>query len=233
MMVKVEGSGFHIINEAHKYSALPLDKIKLTDYWIGQFPVTQELWEAVLGKHENESYFRGTQRPVDRVSWEKINSTFLPKINEMTKDTRQAGTIYRLPTEAQWEFAAWGGMLSKGYKYAGGEKLDDVGWYDKNSHDETKLVGLKLPNELNLYDMSGNVWEWCRDFYSANYYKNLKTEETINNPEGPQMGDSHVLRGGSWIRQPRYCQVWNRNDYIPTYRDSFIGFRLALEYSSD
>jgi formylglycine-generating enzyme len=226
-MVHIKGGRFDMGGESWRDDALPIHTVELSDYWIGQFPVTQEVWEAVMGM-KNKSRFRGKLRPVDIVSWEDIDTVFLPRINALTQDVRPEGTVYQLPTEAQWEFAARGGEQSMVFDYAGGNKLDDVGWYAENGFGETKPVGLKLYNELGLYDMSGNVWEWCRDWYSDDYYKECKAAGVVMNPPGPEKGDSRVLRGGSWYYDPRHCRVSYRFIARPATRVNVIGFRLVL-----
>ncbi len=227
-MVKVEGGTFEMGGKSWTDSSLPIHTVELNDFWIGQHLVTQEVWEAILGQGSNPSQFTGKKRPVESVSWEQLDSEFLPALNELTKANRPKGTIYCLPTEAQWEYAARGGKNSKGYEYAGGNKLDDVGWYRDNSHRETKPVGLKLPNEPGIYDMSGNVWEWCSDWYGREYYKECKNREKVRNPNGPESGDLRVRRGGSWIRDARLCRVPYRNYNHPALRGNGIGFRLVL-----
>ncbi|MCF8308249.1 MAG: formylglycine-generating enzyme family protein [Bacteroidales bacterium] len=129
----------------------------------------------------------------------------------------------RLPTEAEWEFAARGGNQSQGYEYSGSDNLDEVGWYAGNSGDHTHEVGQKQPNELGIYDMSGNVWEWCHDWYDENYYSNSPE----NNPQGPSAGTHRVLRGGSWIVSGGYCRVAYRIRNIPVVTSSYNGFRIA------
>lgn len=136
----------------------------------------------------------------------------------------KTGKNYRLPTEAEWEYAARGGNKSNGNKYAGGRSLDMVGWYGDNSNSRTQPVAQKRPNELGLYDMSGNVWEWCRDWYSANYYANSPKD----NPRGPASGSYRVLRGGSWGNDASYCRVAYRDYYDPGGRYDDYGFRVVL-----
>lgn len=223
-MIKVEGGVFEMGGK----SSLPVHKVQLRDFWIGELPVTQELWEAVMGKGKNESNFKGKRRPVENVSWVKISEEFLPALNRFTESMRPVGTIYSLPTEAQWEYAARGGKLSKGFEYAGSYKLDDVGLYDKNSHMETKPVGLKLPNELVLYDMSGNVWEWCCDWYDSYYYEFCKVRGIALDPSGPKDGKDRILRGGSWANYAQYCQLPHRNFDLPASCNDYFGFRLVL-----
>ena len=190
----------------------PTHQVTLSSFSIGRYEVTQEEWEAVMGS--NPSHFKGAKRPVERVSWNDCQ-TFIRKLNAMT------GKNFRLPTEAEWEFAARGGNSSRGYKYAGGNSLGSVVWYDDNSNDQTHNVGTKSPNELGLYDMSGNVWEWCSDWYGS-YSSSSQT-----NPKGPSTGSYRVFRGGSWYNNARYCRVSNRSNNSPGYSDDNLGFRLA------
>ena len=194
-MVKVEGGVFDMGGESWDNDSLPVHRVELSDYWMADCSVTQELWEAVMGEGKNESFFKGMNRPVEKVSWDQINEEFLPALNELTLDNRLSGTIYQLPSEAQWEYAARGGGMNAGFPYSGSHKLDDVGWYEENSHGETKPVGLKLPNEMGLYDMSGNVYEWCRDWYGSDYYTKCEQKGVVKDPDGPTMGDFRVLRG--------------------------------------
>ena len=164
----------------------------------------------------NPSYFKGAQLPVETVSWNDCQ-IFISRLNAKT------GKNFRLPTEAEWEYAARGGH-SGGSKYAGSDKIKDVAWCAANSHGSSHDVGIKNPNCLGIYDMSGNVWEWCNDFYDENYYKN----STADNPAGPAQGTYHVHRGGSWRSGAWYCRVSNRNADDPGYSYSSLGFRLAL-----
>ena len=131
----------------------------------------------------------------------------------------------RLPTEAEWEYAARGGRLSKGYTYSGGNDPGAVAWYDGNSGKQTQPVGEKSPNELGLYDMSGNVWEWCADLYDENYYRNSPKQD----PTGPSSGQFRVLRGGSWNINDSYCRLTYRNWFFPSLRGNNIGFRCAQD----
>ena len=171
---------------------------------------------------DNPSFFTGDSRPVETVSWEDAQA-FIQKLNELT------GKVYRLPAEAEWEYAARGGQHSKGYKYAGSNKLKEVGWYRENSHVETKAVGLKYSNELGLYDMSGNVWEWVEDQWHGNY-EGAPTDGSawVDKEEGT----SRVLRGGSWSNDPEYCRCTSRITITPELRYDFIGLRLVLPLQS-
>ena len=198
----------------------PIHDVTLNDYWIGTFPVTQALWKKVM-KEANPSYFKGDNRPVECISWEDIDKRFLPALNSLT------GKKYRLPTEAEWEYAAKGGThWQDNFKYAGSNDIDEVAWFDDNSHQETKPVGLKAPNQLNLYDMSGNVWEWCSDWYSA--YSSTATA----NPTGAVAGSNRVLRGGSWDDGSGYCRPSYRSLIEPALFNDSLGFRLVSPFQS-
>ena len=193
----------------------PAHSVTLSGYYIGKYEVTQELWEAVMGS--NPSYFKGDNLPVERVSWNDVQE-FLRKLNAMT------GKNYRLPTEAEWEFAARGGNSSRGYKYSGGNSIGNVAWFDGNSGSRTHAVGTKSPNELGIYDMSGNVLEWCQDWYNSSYYGSSPR----TNPQGPNSGSNRVRRGGGWNDGAGGCRVSNRFSFTPVNRSYDLGFRLAL-----
>ena len=193
----------------------PAHSVTLSGYYIGKYEVTQELWKAVMGS--NPSRFKGDNLPVERVSWNDVQE-FLRKLNAMT------GKRYRLPTEAEWEFAARGGNSSRGYKYSGSNSIGNVAWYDGNSGSRTHAAGTKSPNELGIYDMSGNVREWCQDWYSSSYY----VSSPRNNPRGPNSGSYRVFRGGGWVSNAGFCRVSYRYDGTPDSRLSDLGFRLAL-----
>jgi formylglycine-generating enzyme required for sulfatase activity len=172
---------------------------------------------------ENPSYFKGKHRPVEQVSWEDTQ-LFLEKLNQ--DDRLEPGQQFRLPSEAEWEYAARGGNLSRGYKYAGSEKLAEIGWYTDNSHGETKPVGLKAPNELDIHDMSGNIWEWCADQWHNTYEGAPKDNSAWvdNNDKGAY----RVYRGGSWNFNAQICRAAYRNYYSPSLRDYTLGFRVVL-----
>jgi len=163
----------------------------------------------------NPSYFQGDDLPVEMVSWDDAQE-FFAKLNELT------GKKYRLATEAEWEFAARGGKLSKNYKYSGGNDIDEVAWYYQNSGSTTHPNGTKKANELGIYDMSGNVWEWCNDYW-GDY-----TDETQTNPQGPNEGSFRVFRGGSWPDDAPHCRVSARHYANPYNRYFNLGFRVAL-----
>ena len=193
----------------------PAHSVTLSSYYIGKTEVTQELWQAVMGN--NPSRFKGNRKPVECVSWDDCQ-TFISKLNSLT------GKKFRLPTEAEWEFAARGGIKSQGYKYSGSNTLGDVAWYEENSGDTTHDVGTKSPNELGLYDMNGNVWEWCSDWYGDKYYSSSPS----NHPTGPSSGAYRVLRGGSWYSIANLCRSSDRGGSTPVDRGDNMGLRLCL-----
>ena len=191
----------------------PVHSVTLSSYYIGKTEVTQALWKAVMGN--NPSISKGDNLPVEYVSWDDCQE-FIEKLNYLT------GQNFRLPTEAEWEFACRGGNNSRDYKYSGSNYIDDnVGWYYGNSGGNTHPVATKSPNELGIYDMSGNVWEWCSDWY-GDYSSDAQT-----NPKGPESGSRRVCRGGSWCNPVRVCRSSYRFHGDPT-TCAAIGLRLAL-----
>ena len=221
-MIGVEGGTFTMgspDSDSDAYdSEKPAHQVTLSSYYIGETEVTQELWKAVMGS--NPSNFTGDlQRPVEQVTWNDCQ-TFISKLNELT------GESFRLPTEAEWEYAARGGKESRGYKYSGSNTIGDVAWCNSNSSSTTHAVKTKKPNELGVYDMGGNVYEWCSDWYNSSYYSSC----TGNNPTGPSSGSFRVLRGGSWGRDAGYCRVAYRSGIFPGYGNSDYGFRLSLQF---
>ena len=191
----------------------PRHQVTLSSFYISKYEVTQELWQAVMGS--NPSYFKGDlQRPVENVSWDDCQ-TFIRKLNELT------GEQFRLPTEAEWEYAAKGGQKSRGYLYSGSNDIGSVAWYDDNSNNTTHPVGQKQPNELGLYDMSSNVLEWCLDWYGT-YPSSAQT-----NPAGPSSASHRVNRGGCWKNPARNCRASFRYFSSPGNSYSYLGLRLA------
>lgn len=217
-MIKVAGGTFRMGATAEQGEdaiilELPTHQVTLSDYYIAETEVTQELWVAVIGS--NPSMITSSlQNPVECVSWDDCK-IFIQKLNELT------GQRFRLPSEAEWEYAARGGQKTMGYKFAGNNLIDDVAWYDGNSGGGTHEVAKNYPNELGLYDMSGNVWEWCEDWYGS-YSSSAQTD-----PYGPSSGSFRVVRGGSWLNSARNCRVSNRINYDPGYGTINIGLRLA------
>ena len=194
-------------------SEKPAHGVTLSSYHIGKTEVTQELWQAVMGS--NPSYFKGSRRPVEQVSYDDCK-TFISRLNSAT------GQSFRLPTEAEWEYAARGGAKSRGYKYSGSDSVGDVAWYSDNSGSQTHDVATKSPNELGIYDMSGNVYEWCSDWYGS------YGSGSQSNPQGPSSGSRRVFRGGSWRFNAGNCRVAYRNGGTPVNRINNLGLRLAL-----
>ena len=217
-MVKVEAGTFMMgaTPEMEKPNSdeKPLHQVTLiNDYYMGKYKVTQALWEAVMGS--NPSYFKGDNLPVEKVSWNDCQE-FISKLNSLT------GRKFRLPTEAEWEYAARGGKKSRGYQYSGNSNITDVAWYDGNSGSKTHPVGTKQANELGIYDMSGNVYEWCSDWYGS-YSSSSQT-----NPTGADSGSSRVIRGGCWDGFARFCRLSYRGRIPPYICSYYLGLRLAL-----
>ena len=191
----------------------PAHSVQLDSYYISATEVTQAQWQAVMGT--NPSYFKGSNRPVENVSWHDAQA-FCRELSNIT------GKTYLLPTEAQWEYAARGGNKSRQNKYSGSYAIDAVAWYTDNSGGATHDVGAKRPNELGIYDMSGNVWEWCSDWYGS-----YPSSSQIN-PTGPSSGSGRVLRGGSWYGNAGSCRVSDRSVSYPSSRFYNYGFRVVL-----
>ena len=217
-MIRVKGGTFTMgatpeQKKDAKKGEKPAHEVTLSDYYIAETEVTQELWEAVLGKDENHSDHKGADHPVEAVSWEDCDY-FITKLNELT------GRQFRFPTEAEWEFAARGGCKSKGYKYSGSNNLSEVAWYNDIISGTHPVKG-KAPNELGIYDMSGNVDEYCNDYYGR-YSKGSQT-----NPKGPADGGSYVIRGGNFCGEASECRVSSRGSTVG-YIFSSLGFRLAM-----
>lgn len=195
----------------------PAHKVTLSDYWMGETQVTQALWEAVMGENPSE-FDDDPNLPVENVSWEDCK-VFINKLNKIT------GKVFHLPSEAQWEFAARGGNFGKRnrYLYAGSYDVYNIAWFEDNSSEMTHPVGERNPNELGLYDMSGNVWEWCNDWYDNNY-----SNSPLLNPIGSEMGTHNVVRGGSWCDNAAGCRVSCRLINRPNFMGNNLGLRLAL-----
>ena len=231
-MVLVEGGEFMMGDEMGDLweACRPVHPVSVSSFYMAKFPVTQRLYQAVMG--ESPSSFKGDLRPVETVSWDDAQE-FIEKLNakkaveDFLKKLDPPGKAFRLPTEAEWEFAARGGRLpTASTKYAGSDNEKEVAWYDENSYDETKAVGLKLPNELGLHDMSGNVWEWCEDDW-LNKYDQAPADGSAW-LDSPERGDSRVQRGGSYFHNPVVCRAAHRSYYWPEFRSNYLGFRLAL-----
>ena len=217
-MVKVEAGSFDMgatpeMKKPYDWEK-PVHRVTLTNnYYIGKYEVTQALWKIVMGS--NPSNFKGDNLPVENVSWNNCQK-FISKLNKLT------GKSFRLPSEAEWEYAARGGNKSRGYLYSGSNAIGDVAWYEGNSSFMTHAVGTKQPNELGIYDMTGNVWEWCQDWYDS-YSSSPQT-----NPTGAVSGSYRVDRGGSWNCLARSCRASCRDRCTPDYRNNSCGLRLVL-----
>lgn len=227
-MVWVEGGEFLMGGTSEQGSEANdneqvIRRVKLNSYYIGECEITQEQWAKVMGtsiqqqasKAGGSTYGVGPDYPMYYVSWEEAQA-FCQELSRMT------GRTYCLPTEAQWEYAARGGKNADGSKYSGSWSIDAVAWYNGNSGSGAHPVKNKRPNSLGLYDMSGNVWEWCSDWYSSNYNMN-----DTNNPTGPSSGSSRVRRGGSWSFFAQYCRVSKRDGNGPGNRNYYYGFRVV------
>ncbi|WP_254047794.1 formylglycine-generating enzyme family protein [Prevotella sp. P5-92] len=233
-MIKVEGGSFFMGATKKQRNSdddeKPAHQVTLSTYYIGETEVTQTLWTAIMGN--NPSNFKGDNLPVETISWNDCQK-FIDKLNNLT------GRYFRLPTEAEWEYASYGGNKGNGTQYSGSNNIDEVAWYWQNCGDKylsgdwdwNKIeknnckphpVKTKKANELGIYDMSGNVWEWCQDWYGS-YESNAQT-----NPTGPDSGTRRVTRGGSWNNYARGCRSAVRYSNSPEGRDDYLGLRLAL-----
>ena len=206
-MVRVEGGTFTMGSGEDN----DFQQVTLSSFFICKYEVTQELWQSVMG--DNPSKFKGIKRPVEQVSWDDCMQ-FITKLNKIT------GKKYRLPTEAEWEYAARGGNHSRGYMYAGSNSVAEVAWYNDNSINETHDVGIKRANELGLYDMAGNVLEYVNDWFA------LYSRSPQTNPTGPSSGFYHVARGGSWSVAGEDCRVTLRYGVFAA-GEAWKGIRLA------
>lgn len=216
-MVRVEGGKFTMgatSEQGHDYylDEKPAHVVTVTSFYIGRYEVTQEEWQAVMGNNPSNS--KGAKRPVENVSWNDCQE-FISRLNNMT------GKKFRLPTEAEWEFAARGGNKRIGFKYAGSNNPGRVAWYDDNSDNGSHDVGQKSSNELGLYDMSGNVWEWCQDTYSS-----YESDSQLESSNSSSTSD-RVYRGGCWYSVEGYCRVSCRSAISPVNSDNRLGLRLA------
>lgn len=217
-MIKVDGGTFTMgatVEQGADVASreLPTHQVTLSDYYIGATEVTQALWEVVMGANPSDN--RGVDNPVNQISWDDCQ-TFVAKLCQLT------GEHFRLPTEAEWEYAARGGNKTQRYKYAGSNMINDVAWYVKNSGATIHPVAQKQPNELGLYDMSGNVREWCLDWYGA------YTENSQANPVGASSGTYRVFRGGSCKDSADYSRVARRIINVPTQKSFDLGLRVVL-----
>ncbi len=232
-MIKVKGGSFWMGAQKNRksrqnydrdayFDEAPVHKVMLSGYYIGKTEVTQALWYAVMGykmaSNEgqwNSTYGLGDNYPAYYINWNDCHN-FIKELNRLT------GRTFALPTEAQWEYAARGGNKSNGHKYSGSDYLSSVGWYNKNGANSTHPVGDKSPNELGIYDMSGNVWEWCQDWHG------IYSSDSQANPNGPLRGSDRVLRGGCFSSNAASCRITSRDFFLPSNRGYGYGFRLVL-----
>ena len=225
-MVNVSGGKFYLGDDTSMVDRRPGHVVKLDDFLMSAYEVTQKQWRAIMDY--NPSSYQCEDCPVNNVDYQEVQE-FIGRLN------RVLSTNYRLPTEAEWEYAARGGQLERLHniddphamgKQMSGRKLPQtIAWFERNSDDHIHRVGVKQPNELGLYDMSGNVEEWCADYYSETYF----TKDPVSNPKGPQGGASHVVRGGSYFSTPAELSVTRRAAYVPSTRSITLGFRLAAD----
>lgn len=228
-MVLVEGGTFQMGSTDFDWTK-PVHQVTVSDFYMSKYEVTQAQYKAIMGN--NPSYFKGDNLPVENVSWydavnycnkrsTKEGLTPYYTINETTVTRNWRANGYRLPTKAEWEYAAKGGKYKLSFTYSGSHNIDEVAWYEGNSGGQTYEVGQKEANVLGIYDMSGNVWEWCGDWY-GNYGSNA-----VNNPLGPASGDRRVIRGGSWCNDADYCRCAGRSYCNPDIRYNGVGFRVV------
>jgi formylglycine-generating enzyme required for sulfatase activity len=216
-MIAIKGDSF-LMGSNKESDEKPIHKVTLSDFYIGKYEITQKQWRGLMGSDPLELKFKGCDEcPVENISWNDVQE-FLQKLNSKT------GKKYRLPTEAEWEYTARGGNKSQGYIYSGSNGINNVAQYEGNNNKNIKPVGTKKANELGIYDMSGNVYEWCGDWYGEKYYSSSPT----NNPSGSSVGKYRVLRGGAWYNNLTNCRVVNRNADFPDVRYGNNGFRICL-----
>jgi formylglycine-generating enzyme required for sulfatase activity len=197
-------------------SEIPRHPITISAFKMSTYEITQGQWEAVMGLNPSAFPGCGDDCPVESVSWNAVQ-VFIDELNSLTSKN------YRLPTEAEWEYAARAGTTTKWYCGDDGSCLDDIAWYQDNSGDQTHLVGQKDPNAWGLYDMSGNVWEWCSDWYDEDYYSSSPDTD----PQGPDSGSKRVIRGGSWMGPAMWCRSSVRGSLPPLDSYTYTGFRLC------
>ncbi|WNJ19626.1 SUMF1/EgtB/PvdO family nonheme iron enzyme [Pontibacter sp. G13] len=224
-MIPIQGGTFWMgSDQDSSWGESPKHQVKVSDFELGRYPVTQGLWQEIMGTQP--AYFSHPHLPMEQVSWNDCQD-FIKKLK------KRSGKSYRLPFEAEWEYAARGGNLHLKHAqwqmldYAGSLDMDEVGWYEDNSFFGTHSGMEKLPNPLGLVGMSGNLWEWCQDWHSSFYYQACINRKIVENPKGPEMGSSHVVRGGSWYDSDRSTRVALRGSGRPNGCDHGIGLRLA------
>ncbi|MDO5489387.1 MAG: SUMF1/EgtB/PvdO family nonheme iron enzyme [Bacteroidaceae bacterium] len=215
-MIKVQAGTFKMGSTTGDSDEQPVHSVTISkDYYIGETEVTQELWTTVMGNNPSK-FASDSQFPVENVSWNDCQ-TFISKLNSLT------GANFRLPTEAEWEYAARGGNKSAGYTYSGSNTIDDVAWYQINSGNEPHVVKTKMSNELGIYDMAGNVYEWCSDWYGS------YSSAAVTDPTGASSGSDRVVRGGTWSVIANHCRCAGRYYSTPTNSTPILGLRLVSQ----
>jgi sulfatase modifying factor 1 len=235
-MVFVKGGTFIMGADDNETDEKPIHDVTLDSFYMGKYEVTQKEWNAVMGN--NPSFFNGANNPVEKVDWydaiaycnrrskmEKLTPCYSGSGDNITCNFDAEG--YRLPTEAEWEYACRGGSQTGNFTYSGSDNIDDVAWYEGNSGGKPHPVGQKKPNELGIHDMSGNIWEWCWEWYDANYYKNSPS----TNPRGPESGKERSYRGGGCCGRQEYGRCTGRYKLEPAYKHSDMGFRVVKKSS--
>jgi formylglycine-generating enzyme len=248
-LVFVEGTDkFMMGGETTFGGSKPIHPVALSDFWIGKYPVTQAQWRAVLEeanhrgiKHSldlDPAYFKSPQRPIEHVSWNDCMA-WIEVLNQLSPKVPLGNEgAFSLPSEAQWEYAAQGGVSwEDNFIFAGSNEINHVAWYDNNSFGQTMPVGLKMPNQLGIYDMSGNVWEWCLDAYDMAFYQQCldwhNAQKMVKDPVCSNYSNiaRRVLRGASFFYYAGYCEVRTRNYFEAVFRDFNVGFRLVVFFS--
>jgi sulfatase modifying factor 1 len=237
-LVCVEGGEFMMGENGIGEDENPPHRVSVWSFFMAEFPVTQQLYRSIT--QQSPSLLGGANHPVEQVSWYEI-VVFCNQLNKLLKlpklytgESEETkcdfkNTAFRLPTEAEWEYAARGGKTAiEQFKYSGSDNPNVVAWNEKNNGYETKPVGLKIPNRLGIYDLSGNVWEWCWDCYDVSYYEKCNINRLTINPTGPDHGSFRVLRGGSWSYSEGYCRAASRNSRAPNRRGYASGFRILF-----
>ncbi|MEL7535337.1 MAG: SUMF1/EgtB/PvdO family nonheme iron enzyme [Bacteroidota bacterium] len=229
-MVLVEGNSqdnpFMMGSEEGREREKPVHPVQLDDFYLGRYVVSQGVWQAIM--QNNPAKFQHLDRPIEQVSWENCQ-TFIVKLNQTLKIDPESPAAYRLPNEAEWEYAASGGKYAEGTRYAGSDHAYEVAWFSSNSYEESQVMALKRPNALGLYGLSGNVLEWCADWYRMDYYRHCMERKDSLNPTGPTAGDYKVVRGGSWFVDDDFLRISYRfySHLLPTVRFNSFGLRLS------
>ncbi len=220
LMIPVEGGTFYMGDETGnlRSDCLPVHRLQMDSFYLAQHLLSQQIWEKVMERGLQKGYFEGKKRPMESISWFDAQ-TFIQKLNTRVDYT------FRLPSEAEWEYAARGGRLGLGYLYSGSYRIKEVAWYDNNSNNETQPIGLRMPNELGFYDLSGNIDEWCEDDWHSNYYHAPDNGAAWIDTN---RGRGRVFRGGAWDDFSQYCRSAYRLSTLPASRGNYLGFRLAL-----